>query len=275
MVIVICVAAVEWERRLGVFRLVVPQALTIRVISQCGSQVSVCTHLAIAMIGLEGTLRRINRDVIEVNTQPVTLGISIREQATLEHLVRREADSGNHIGRGEGGLLHFREIVFRITIELHYTDFDQWVVRLRPDLSQVERTVLVRLRLLVSHDLDIKCPSGVISAFDCLEQIPAIALPILRHNRGSFCVREILNTLLCAEVKLHPSTLVLCIDHREGVTSEAMHMPEGLGNSAVGHDDGDLMERLRKKSPEVPIILGAPKTGAGVTLDRMVEVREA
>src|SRR5258708_36529053 len=54
-----------------------------------------------------------------------------------------------------------------------------------------------------------------------------------------------------------------------------MHMPEGLWNSAVGHDDGDLMECLWKKSPEVPVILSAPQTGAGIALDRVVEVREA
>src|SRR6267378_6801760 len=54
-----------------------------------------------------------------------------------------------------------------------------------------------------------------------------------------------------------------------------MHMPEGLWNSAFGHDDCDLMECLWKKRPEVPVILSAPKTGAGVALDRVVEVREA
>src|SRR6266436_7584562 len=102
-----------------------------------------------------------------------------------------------------------------------------------------------------------------------------MALPIMCHNRSSSFVREIFDTLLCAEVELHPSALVLGIDHREGVTSEAMHMPEGLWNSAVGHDDCDLMECLRKKSPEVPVILSAPQTGAGVALDSMVEVREA
>src|ERR1700740_2320411 len=94
------------------------------------------------------------------------------------------------------------------------------------------------------------------------------------HNCSGGFVREIVNTLLCAEVELHPGTLVLGIDHRKGVTSEEMHMPEGLWNSAIGHDDRDLMECLRKKSPEVPVILSAPKTGAGVALDSVVEVGE-
>src|SRR5215468_5261064 len=102
-----------------------------------------------------------------------------------------------------------------------------------------------------------------------------MALPIIGHNRSSFFVREIFNTLLGAEVELHPRARVLRIDHREGVTSEAMHMPEGLWNAAVGHDDCDLMECLWQKRPEVPVILRAPKTGAGVALDSVVEVREA
>src|ERR1700739_919601 len=102
-----------------------------------------------------------------------------------------------------------------------------------------------------------------------------MALPIICHKRSSSFVGEIFNTLLCAEVELHPSALVLGIDHREGVTSEAMHIPEGLWNSAVGHYDCDRMDGLWKKSPEVPVILSAPQTGAGVALDSVVEVREA
>src|SRR5713226_2190648 len=54
-----------------------------------------------------------------------------------------------------------------------------------------------------------------------------------------------------------------------------MHMPEGPRNSAVGHDDCDLMQRLWKKSPEVPVVLSTPKTGAGVAYDGVVQIREA
>src|SRR6266481_9056643 len=102
-----------------------------------------------------------------------------------------------------------------------------------------------------------------------------MALPIICYNRSGSFIREVLNTLLSPEVKLYPGALVLSIDHREGVTSEEMHVPEGLGNSAVGHDDCDLMECFWKKSPEVPVILSAPETGAGVALDSVIEVREA
>src|SRR5579862_1342118 len=102
-----------------------------------------------------------------------------------------------------------------------------------------------------------------------------MAFAVICYERRSSFVREILNTLVCAEVELYPNSLVLAIDHRESVASEAMHIPEGLWNAALGHDDCDLMERLWKKSPEVPVILSAAETGAGVALDRVVEVREA
>src|SRR5260370_38771816 len=94
-----------------------------------------------------------------------------------------------------------------------------------------------------------------------------MALPILCHKRGSSFVREILNPLLCSEVELHPGALVLGIDHRECVTSEEVHIPEGLWNSAVGHDDCDLMECFWKKSPDVPVILSDPKTVAAGAVD--------
>src|SRR5260221_1382279 len=100
MVIVTSVAF-ERERRLSVLRLVVPQSLAIRVIRRRRSQISICAHLTIAVIGVEWTLRRVNRDVIEVNTKAVSLGISVREQPTLEHLVRRAANSKNDMLLGE------------------------------------------------------------------------------------------------------------------------------------------------------------------------------
>src|SRR5260370_16650788 len=109
MVIVTSVAF-ERERRLSVLRLVVPQSLAIRVISRRCSQVSICAHLAIAVIGVEWTLRRVNRDVIEVNTEAIPLSVSIREQAALDHLSRTKANSRHHILHQQVALLHLSSV---------------------------------------------------------------------------------------------------------------------------------------------------------------------
>src|SRR6266404_1052739 len=58
-VVIVSSVAFERERQVSVFRLVVPQSLAIRVISRRRSQVSICAHLAIAVIGVEWTLRRV------------------------------------------------------------------------------------------------------------------------------------------------------------------------------------------------------------------------
>src|ERR1700751_1830209 len=215
------------KRRLSVFRLVVPQPLAIRVIRLRLSQISICAHLSVAVIGVEWALRCVNRDVIEINTEAVSLGISIREQPSLKHLVRRPANSRNHIRRGEGRLLHLREEVFWITIELYDANFDERVVSLGPDFGQIKRIVLVCLCLLLCHYLDEELPTRKIPASDCLEQVSAMALPMFCYNRSGSFVRQVFNTLLRAKVELYPGALVLTIDHREGVTSEKMHVPEG------------------------------------------------
>ena len=67
--------AFEGKRQISVFRLVAPQLLTIRVVTRRRSQVSICAQLAIAVIGLERTLRSIHRNVIEVDTEAVSLAL--------------------------------------------------------------------------------------------------------------------------------------------------------------------------------------------------------
>lgn len=54
----------------------------------------------------------------------VAQSIAVGKQADLQHLVRREADAGHHIGGVEGGLLDIGKDVFRVPIEFHDADFD-------------------------------------------------------------------------------------------------------------------------------------------------------
>ena len=51
-----------------------------------------------------------------------------------------------------------------------------------------------------------------------------------------------------------------------------MHVPEGLGDAAVAHGDGDLVQRFGQVGPKAPVVLRVAQIGARVALDRAVEV---
>jgi hypothetical protein len=76
-------------------------------------------------------------------------------------------------------------------------------------------------------------------------------------------------------VKLDPVAFILCIDEAEGVAAEPVHIAVGGRNAPVTHDNnGNLVQCLRQRGPEVPVVFGAAQVGAGVPLDGMVKVRE-
>ena len=92
-----------------------------------------------------GTLRDLG---LEVN--PKKVGV----RAALQHLVWREADSGDDVRRRKGRLLHFREIIVGIAVQLQNSDFDQRIFGLRPNLREIERIVLMGPGLFFGHHLD-------------------------------------------------------------------------------------------------------------------------
>lgn len=44
-------------------------------------------------------MRRVDRDLMVVDPQSVTLGVAIGKESALEHLVGRESDAGHDVGR--------------------------------------------------------------------------------------------------------------------------------------------------------------------------------
>ena len=58
------------------------------------------------------------------------------------------------------------------------------------------------------------------------------------------------------------------------MAAEPVHVTVGGGNAPVAHHDGDLVQCLRQRSPEVPVVPGAAQIGARVAFDGVVEVGE-
>src|ERR1700733_2522680 len=90
--------ATELERGLVELRLIDPIAPAVREVGRSSAEVAVRAHGAVAMIALERAFRRVDRDVMVIDAQAITLRVPIREQAPLQHLVGRKADTRHDVG---------------------------------------------------------------------------------------------------------------------------------------------------------------------------------
>lgn len=111
-------------------------------------------HGAIALeVSHIDPVRAVNRDLHAVAAQAVPLGIAVGKESPLEHLIRRGLYSRYHVGRTEGQLFDFREIVGGVTIEDELADGQQREVLLRPHFGDIEGIEATLLGLLVEHYL--------------------------------------------------------------------------------------------------------------------------
>src|ERR1700677_323661 len=128
------------------------------------------------MVAMKWALRGVHRDVIEVHPETITLGVAIGKEPRLEYLVRRKADPRDDVGGRERGLLHFREEIFRIAIELEEAHLEQWKCPLGPDFGQFKRIEREGFGLGLAHDLNIQRPFRKSACLDVFEEIALIAL---------------------------------------------------------------------------------------------------
>jgi len=75
-------------------------------------------------------------------------------------------------------------------------------------------------------------------------------------------------------VEFHPMPFLLRVNKTERVRAEAIHVAIAGRDSAIAHDDGDLVKGLGQRGPEIPVVPGATHVGARIALYRMVEVGE-
>ena len=266
--------AEEVQRRLGRVGLLLPLPVAVRLVADGVAEVAVRAHHAVAMeLGVRAP-RLVDRDVVVVHAQAITLRVAVCEQAALQQLVGRQADARHEVRRRERGLLDLGEVVLRVAVQLELAHLDERELLVAPRLRDVERVLLVVLRRGLVHHLDGERPLRELAALDGVEQVALMALAVARDDLAGLFVGEVLDALLGLEVELHPHALVIFVDQAERVAAEAVHVTVAGGDAAVGHDDGHLMQRLGQARPEVPVALRRVHVGMRVALHHVVEIDE-
>lgn len=86
------------------------------------------------------------------------MGVTVREETTLQHLVRAGFDSRHQVSWREGGLLNLSKVIVGISVQCEATDGNQRVFFLRPGLGNIEWIKLHLLGFFVGHHLDEHIP---------------------------------------------------------------------------------------------------------------------
>ena len=178
----------RFQRRLLFSRRILPLAVTVRFVSDRRAVVAVHAHRSVTVIGMERAARPIDRNLLHIDSQTVTLRVAIREQTPLQHLVRRETDTLDDILGVERRLLHFGEIILRIPVQLQHPHLDQRKIPVRPDFRQVERMDTVGFGLRLRHHLDTQRPARKLAPFDSVVKVTLVRIAVVRDDFGRFLV---------------------------------------------------------------------------------------
>src|SRR5690606_33742101 len=100
-----------------------------------------------------------------------------------------------------------------------------------------------------------------IAFFYTVEEVSLCTFAVVRNRLCRFFIAHILDPLLTYKVEFNPGTLVGCIVHAERVAAESVHMAHSTRDATLAHHDSNLVQRFGKGSPEIPVILRAPKVG--------------
>ena len=115
---------------------------------------------------------------------------------------------------------------------------------------------------------------GTVAAFDGVVQVALVAFPVGADDARDLLVAQTLDALHGLEVELDPETIVPVVDEAERVGAVSVHVTVAPGHPAVGHQNRDLVQALRRPGPEVPHRGGVAQVGPGVPLLGVDEVRK-
>src|SRR5690606_7794722 len=87
----------QLQRRILELRLLLPSAIAVRMVVCASAIVAVNPHRAVTMEAVDWTSRLVHRNLVMIHAQTVARSVAVREQSSLQHLVRREADAWHHI----------------------------------------------------------------------------------------------------------------------------------------------------------------------------------
>ena len=198
------------------------------------SLVAIDVHGTISLVVAEsGSVRAVDRDLVVVGAESVTMGVWVGEESSLEHFVEGGLHAGYHVRGGEGDLFDFGEEVLWITIEDDTADGDEWVVAVWPNFGHVINVDSVFLGVFNGHDLDLEIPRGVVAFFDSLKEVTSGVFGVLCLHGISLISGVVFDSLISFEVHFDVEAFTGLVVPPEGVGGVPVHFSITIGSATV------------------------------------------
>lgn len=157
----------------------------------------------------------VDRQLLVVDPDAVTVSVRVGEQARLEHRVVAWLETRNKVRRIERDLFDLGKVVGDISVQFDLTQRMQRELGTRPDFGQIIDVDSRRRCIGRVHDLIFYVPLGKVASLDGFEEIFLVSI---RRLLRSLVVGEVLGALLRKHVDLTVPPLSLSIDELESVT---------------------------------------------------------
>lgn len=190
-------------------------------------------HEAIALEVGDGDDGCIDRELLVVHTETVTVGIWVREETGLEDWISRGFDVRDSVGRREGGLLDLCKVILGVFVQDELADWAKWELGVWPDLGEIQDVVAEFLSLLRGHGLHIDCPRWEISRLDCIEKSLDTVLSVLTGETSSGGIIESLESVISTEMKLSVHETAVILEPLVRVARVPVHVVVTVGGSTV------------------------------------------
>ena len=163
---------------------------------------------------LTGHERAVHRDLMQIDTDTVILGITVEEHAKLEQRVRAILDARYHASRGECRLLDVAMVVLWVLVEDKIPEFVHGELVPWPDFGYIKgiKAELVCIGFFGLHDLDIGFPGEFFTFLDGFPELLLCVVWILARVHDGFRLSELLLAVGGEEVIFDVDKLAIRVD---------------------------------------------------------------
>jgi hypothetical protein len=239
-----------------------------------GTVITVDGHGTVTLEVEDGATGLVDRDLLVIRSETVTVGIGVGEETGLQDGVGRGLNSGDGVRGRKGGLFDLGKVVDGVLVEGHLADFAERDFVVGPDLGQVKDVPAELLGFFRREDLDVDGPRGVIARLDLLKEILGGVIGVGSGEIAGLLVVEGLDALVDLEVDLDIVEVSVLVDELQGVAGVTVHVRIAVGGTAIREEDHDLVDGFRVGGQVVPEHVGILQIGLGIALLGVDKERE-